>query len=123
MSRGPSECSASAVDSVRVQDNGKRSCERRYFISSLKGTDADNMARAIRAHWGSENRLHWHLDVTFGEDQSRMRKDFAAENVSRLRRMALNLLKRGPGKESLKNKRFRCSLDPDYLLKVLAASA
>jgi predicted transposase YbfD/YdcC len=113
--------SVAAVEATRTVAGGKSSVERRYFISSHAGTDAAKMGRIIRDHWGIENRLHWQLDMTFGEDQSRIRKDFAAENVSRLRRMALNLLQKAPGKGSLKNKRFRCSLDQDYLLSVLAA--
>ena len=71
----------------------KTSCERRYFISSLDGTDARTTARAVRDHWQIENSLHWVLDVGFAEDQSRVRTGRAAENLSRLRRIALNLLK------------------------------
>lgn len=115
----PGLSSLALVISTR-QEKGKTSVERRYFISSLPGTDATQMAKAIRDHWGVENRLHWQLDVTFDEDQSRVRKDYGAQNLSRLRRMALNLLKKMPGKQSLKSKRFRCSLDPQYLLSVLS---
>jgi predicted transposase YbfD/YdcC len=97
-----------------------RTIERRYFISSHAGVDAAAMARRVRGHWGVENRLHWQLDMTFGEDASRIHKDHGAQNVSRLRRLALNLLKRAPGKGSLKGKRFRCSLDQAYLLSVLS---
>jgi len=68
--------------------------ERRYFISSHKGTDAPLHARAIRGHWGVENSLHWTLDVSMNEDQCRLRKDHGAANFSRLRRIALNKLKR-----------------------------
>ena len=109
-----------AVVQSRREVAGKASIERRYFISSRRGIDAAAMASAIREHWGVENRLHWQLDMTFGEDSSRVRKDHGAENLSRLRRLALNLLKKAPGKHSLKNKRFRCSLEPDYLLAVLS---
>jgi len=107
-----------ALQSRRDVD-GKVSVEWRYYISSHQGTDAAAMAGMIRDHWGVENRLHWHLDVTFNEDQSRLRKDHGAENFSRLRRLALNLLKRATDKGSLKGKRFRCSLDREFLLKVL----
>lgn len=110
-----------AVESIRRIDGGQGSTQRRYFISSHGGTDAQRIGGMVRSHWGIENKLHWQLDVTFNEDQSRMRKDFAAENVSRLRRLALNLLKHAPGKGSMKNKRFRCALNSDYLLSVLAA--
>ena len=68
-------------------------CDRRYFISSLDGADAQPIAYAVRRHWRIENSLHGSLDVSFAEDQSRMRYGNAAENFSRLRRIALNLLK------------------------------
>jgi len=113
--------SVAVVEAIRRVDGGSTSTERRYFISSHGDCDSAKMGRMIRSHWGIENRLHWQLDVTFNEDQCRMRKDFAAQNVSRLRRLALNLLKLAPGKGSIKNKRFRCSLDPQYLLNTLAA--
>lgn len=102
----------------RARARRASSAERRYFISSHAGVDAAAMARRVRGHWGVENRLHWQLDMTFDEDASRIRKDHGAQNFSRLRRLALNLLKRAPGKGSLKGKRFRCSLDQDYLLTV-----
>jgi predicted transposase YbfD/YdcC len=121
----PGLASVAMVESTRVVAGGassSSSLERHYFISSRTGTDASAMAGAIRAHWGVENRLHWHLDVSFGEDASRLRKDHGAENFSRLRRMTLNLLKTAPGskRHSIKNKRFRCSIDRPYLLTVLS---
>ena len=67
--------------------------ETRYFISSLKGS-AKQLAEAARKHWGIENSLHWVLDVTMNEDQSRVRKDHAPENLALLRRLALNLIKK-----------------------------
>jgi predicted transposase YbfD/YdcC len=98
---------------------GKISTERRYFISSVKGCDASKMARAVRGHWGVENQLHWRLDMSFGEDESRLRKGHGAQNFSRLRRMVINKLKNDPRKVSLKVKRYRCSIDRDYLLERL----
>jgi predicted transposase YbfD/YdcC len=119
----PGLASVTLVQSTR-QDlgdvTGKVSTERRYYISSLKGNDAAKMARAVRGHWGVENKLHWRLDMSFREDESRLRKDHSAENFSRLRRIAMNQLRKQPDKKiSLKGQRYLCSLDPDYLLKRL----
>ncbi len=95
-------------------------CERHYFPSSLDGTDAQRLAHAIRSHWSIENKLHWALDVSFGEDHCRVRKGHGAENFSRLRRIALNLLRRDQTAPlGIKNKRLLASWDHDYLLKLL----
>lgn len=99
---------------------GKVTLERRYFISSLDGEDAQRLAEAVRGHWGVENPLHWVLDVNFNEDQSRVRKGYAAENLSRLRRIALNMLQRETrGKRSIRLKRLKAGWDHDYLLQIL----
>lgn len=98
----------------------KISRERRYYIASLNGRDSEAMLNAVRGHWGIENRLHWSLDMSFDEDRRRLRKDHAAENFSRLCRIALNLLKAEKSlKKSIKTKRLNCGWDHDYLLKVL----
>lgn len=114
--------SVAMVECVR-QDlgdfSGKVSVERRYFISSLTGQDAGRLGRAVRQHWGVENRLHWRLDMSFGEDRSRLRTGHGAENFSRLRRIVINQLKADPRKVSLKVKRYRCSIDRNYLLDIL----
>ena len=110
------------VKAVRKVAGGKDSIERRYYISSCRGTDAKAMAKAIRGHWGIENRLHWQLDMSFGEDDSRLRMGNSAENFSRVRRLVLNLLRRMPAerRQSIKTRRYRCSIDKKYLLKVLS---
>jgi predicted transposase YbfD/YdcC len=79
------------VESVREVD-GQTSVERRYFLSSLP-LGVQTFARAVRSHWGVENKVHWVMDVCFREDQSRARAGCAAENLAPLRRLALNLLK------------------------------
>lgn len=71
--------------------NGKISCDRRFFISSLPA-NAKQIAQAVRAHWVIENTLHWTLDVVFNEDQSRVRKDHAPQNMAIVRHVVLNML-------------------------------
>lgn len=107
------------VESTR-NIKGEESTERRYYISSLK-TDAKQIAKSIRKHWGVENSLHWVLDVTFREDECRIRRGNGSENFAVLRHIALNLLKREPSKHSVKRKRFLAALSFDYLLSVLNA--
>lgn len=80
------------IESIREVD-GKVTTERRYYLSSLP-LDIQTFARAVRSHWGVENKVHWIMDVCFREDQSRARAGYAAENLATLRRLALNLLKR-----------------------------
>ena len=96
------------------------SVENRYYISSLKG-DARQLLSAIRGHWGIENSLHWVLDIAFREDDSRVRKDNAPENLAVMRHIALNLLRQEKSlKVGIKAKRKRAGWDNDYLLKVLS---
>lgn len=105
----------------RARDlNGHQSTERSYYISSLnKRVKAQRMAKYVRGHWSVENNLHWQLDVSFNEDQRRIRKDHGAENFSRLCRMSLNLLKQEKTqKTGIEIKRQTCGWNNDYLLKV-----
>ena len=109
------------VESIHEVPPQAASRERRYYISSLEGADAKRMVRAIRSHWGIENKLHYVLDVSFAEDQCRIRKGHAAENFRRIRRMALNLLRRETDKKrGIKGKRLLAGWDHDYLLKLLS---
>lgn len=111
--------SLAVVESTR-EVQGQTSQERRYYISSMDGTDAHAIAAAIRGHWGVENQLHWSLDVSFREDDCRLRKGHGAENFSRLRRIALNLLKSESSvKVGIKGKRLKAGWNHDYLLRVL----
>jgi predicted transposase YbfD/YdcC len=102
-----------------VTQGGKTTSEPRYYISSLP-CDARRVAGSIRSHWSVENNLHWVLDVVFREDDSRIRKGHAAENMAMLRRLTLSLLNQDKSKGSLKGKRKRAGWDNDFLLQVLA---
>jgi predicted transposase YbfD/YdcC len=126
------------VTTQRTVD-GQVSEETRYYITSLP-CRIESFAQAVRAHWGIENGLHWSLDVSFGEDDSRIRKGHAAENMSLVRRLSQSALKalqvphdaepRADGsyrpmpttpfkKTSIKAKRLRCMLNQDFLLQAL----
>ena len=100
-------------------EDGEQATEQRYYVSSLN-PDTEQLLKATRRHWHIENKMHWVLDVAFGEDQSRIRAGHAAQNMATVRRLALNLLKQ---EESLsvgvKNKRLRAGWDHGYLRKVL----
>jgi predicted transposase YbfD/YdcC len=111
------------VESTRQVIGQEPTRERRYYISSLKNGDAKQMAQAIRGHWGIENGLHYVLDVSFGEDASRIHKDHAPVNFSRLRRLTMNMLKQEQSipQASIKARRKMCGWSEAYLLKVLAA--
>ena len=89
--------------------------ETRYFITSL--TEIKTFAKAVRAHWGIENSLHYCLDVVYHEDACRTRKDNSAENFSVIRKIALTILKNFPVKMSLARKRHKCEYDFDFMTK------
>jgi len=92
--------------------------EVRYFISSLR-LGVKRFAGAVRGHWGIENTLHWCLDVTFREDESRLRDRHAAENIAWLKRFAISLLKQCTDKESIAMRRRMAGWNTDYLAQVL----
>lgn len=104
-----------------VTRNGKTSSDTRYFLSSLK--EIDRFAYAVRKHWSIENQLHWPLDIVFGEDASKARKDLSPLNLNILRKTALALCKRADfGRRlSLQKKRFAAALNPDRFLDILFA--
>jgi len=106
---------------VRITEhsNGKTSDDVRYYITS-RYLSGKKFSGAVRGHWGIENSLHWQIDVTFGEDQSRIRKGHAAANFSLLRRTSLSLLKNNKSKKiGVKNKRLSAAWDDNYRLKIL----
>jgi predicted transposase YbfD/YdcC len=101
--------------------NGVRTDETRYFIGS-RVMSAQQYGAALRGHWGIENNLHWQLDITFGEDANRVQRRHGAENLSLVRKLALALLKRHPGKESIACKRLAAAYNTDFLEEILQAS-
>jgi predicted transposase YbfD/YdcC len=106
------------VESIR-HEKGKTTTERRYYISSLS-VEAGRMGEIIRLHWGIENKLHWHLDVSFNEDKSKIRAGNGAENFSLLKRCVLNLVKAdATEKASVSLKRRMAGWDPAYRLRLL----
>jgi predicted transposase YbfD/YdcC len=111
--------SIAAVELERTE-KGKTSVERRYSITSLE-PDTKKIAHAVRSHWAIENSLHWVLDVGLGEDRSRARERNAAANLSSVRRLAHNLIKKEKkyGEWSVKKRKFAAAQDPNYLLKLL----
>lgn len=108
-----------AIEAERTV-KGKTTSGFRYFISSAE-LSAERLAQAGRGHWHIENKLHWVLDVTFNEDDSRVRKGHGAENLARLRHLALNILNQDQHKPKLgvKHKRLTAGWDNDYLAHLL----
>jgi predicted transposase YbfD/YdcC len=96
--------------------------ERRYYLGSAR-LDAETFARAVRAHWGIENRLHWTLDVVFRDDLARLRSGHGPENMAVIRHMALNLLSQATPTTSLKNRRKLAGWSLDYLNNLLRGTA
>lgn len=107
------------VVSTREHD-GKTTTQTRYFISSLS-LDVKRFAHAVRSHWGIENGLHWILDMTFRDDDCRVRKDNAAKNFAVIKHMAMNLLNKAKGKKSLRVMRKKAGWNNRVLLQLLAA--
>jgi predicted transposase YbfD/YdcC len=101
--------------------DGKETVEVRYYISSL-AVGVKRFARAIRGHWGIENSCHWSLDVTYREDESRIRERRLRENFAWLNRMTLSLLKQHPGRQSVAMKRRRCGWSEGFLMEVITGS-
>ena len=109
------------VSSFRVVGGKPSELEQRYYISSRE-LRAEELASAVRAHWGIENRLHWMLDVNFGEDGSQVRKDNAPQNLSLLKKIVLNLIRSDTTdkvKTSLRQKRKRAAWDDDIRMRML----
>jgi len=109
-----------AVETIRsVNGTGKTEAEIRYFLTSCND-DPAVLVQAIRQHWSIENALHWVLDVTFREDDSRVRHRTAARNLALLRKIALNLVAGDRGsKTSLRGRRKKAAWNDDYMLRII----
>lgn len=101
--------------------DGKEAVEIRYYISSLT-VSVKRFAHAVRSHWGIENSCHWSLDVTYREDESRIRDKHIRENFAWLNRFTLSLLKQHSGRDSLAMKRRSCGWNENFLLEVLTGA-
>ena len=114
--------SIAVVECERTVD-GVTTVFRRYFITSLE-PDAEMIAKAVRAHWGIENSLHWVLDMVWREDESRTRAGYAAENLSALRRLAHNLIKTEDpdSKKSVRMRTRIASWDFNYMLRLIGVN-
>jgi predicted transposase YbfD/YdcC len=108
------------VTSCCIRD-GKETVEVRYYLSSL-AVDVTPFARSVRGHWGIENSCHWSLDMTFREDESRLRERHLRQNFAWLNRFALSLLKQHPGRQSLVMKRRSCGWSDAFLMEVVTGS-
>ena len=108
------------VTSCFVRD-GKETIEVRYYINSL-AVNVRPFARSVRGHWGIENGCHWVLDMTFREDESRLRDRHLRQNFAWLNRFALSLLKQHPGRQSLVMKRRSCGWSDAFLMEVVTGS-
>lgn len=107
-----------AMVESKIKRGDKVESERRSYISS-RALSAAAFADAVRSHWAIENNLHWTLDVTFHEDQSRLRAGHGAKNMAVVRHFALNLVRQAKDKRSIKRRRKRAAYDPQYLLQIL----
>jgi predicted transposase YbfD/YdcC len=98
---------------------GKKSEEIRFMISNLASDQVQHMGSCFRKHWDIENGLHWMLDVNFGEDKNRTRRDNGAENLGKIRRLALGLMRKVKGKQTIPNMMFRAALSPEFRTAVV----
>jgi len=104
---------------IRIYEKGGiEKFDVRYYLSSLR-RNGKQFANAVRSHWGIENTLHWSLDLTYREDESRVRDRHFANNLSWLRRITLSLIKQHPGKESYIMKRRMAGWSVDFLMQIL----
>lgn len=115
-------CQSLGIAISYVTRDGNETDESRFYICSFK-SNVRQFSEAVRGHWGIENSMHWTLDVTFREDECRIRKDHGPDNFALLRRMALTLIKRDTSRGSVRRKRKRAGWSKEALLNILLAMA
>jgi predicted transposase YbfD/YdcC len=106
------------VREIGIHPGAKVERERRFYIASA-AADAKALGLAIRGHWSIENGLHWVMDMVFRDDECRIRKHNAPANFTTIKHMASNLLRRAPGKDSLRVKRHIAAWDDDFLASLI----
>ncbi len=107
---------------ARIERSGTLHTETRIYVSSAN-LDAERAGQAVRGHWAIESSLHWVLDVTFGDDQSRLHKGFGAKNMAVVCYFALNMVRAAKDKHSIRLRRKLATWTPDYLETLLNAEA
>jgi predicted transposase YbfD/YdcC len=111
-------CSVGKIQRVRKVQGEKPTTEQHYYLCSIEA-DASLLATCARKHWEVENKVHWTLDVTFGEDSCQVREETAATNLSLLRKMVLNILRQDESKGSMRSKRKRAGWNVGFLEGIL----
>ena len=106
------------IDSIR-ELRDKTEHETRFFITSLT-LPASQLGPIVRSHWAIENSLHWVMDMVFRDDECRLRTDHAPANFTTIKHMALNLIRRAPGKDSIRLRRKVATWDDDFLASLIA---
>ena len=107
------------MESRRTQPSSTQT-EVRYYISDENESNPLYYSKLIRGHWGIENHLHWHLDVTFKEDACRVRQGYGPENLATLRKLALQVLSQQTDRLSMQKRRVKAAYDIDYLKKIIS---
>lgn len=107
------------VERLVTFSDGTKRRNKQYYLSSLPADAVENTGAYIRGHWRIENRLHWHLDVTFREDHCRARKAYAAQNLNTIRKLALAIVSQKKDKQSIRKRLFTAALNVDYLKELL----
>jgi predicted transposase YbfD/YdcC len=115
----PALSAIACVTAERTGQDQQTQTSTRIFLLS-RPVSATRLLKIVRQHWHIENRLHWVLDVTLGEDRARNRKDHGPENIAILRKIALNLLQTHPEKASIRRKIKRAGWQNSFLLSLLA---